>query len=147
MPHRVFIHLALVFCIYLLVVTAWNLPTAKLAAAAAGASNSLRRRQLPLSPNCGFPGNSDAYGLGIRLGIYLQWTSALISKHYLVASNAQILRELLDVNTIFCLAIFIATALLSTQSDSHGARGAEILIMLHIYFGNTYIIVSFFLER
>ena len=66
--------------------------------------------------------------------------SALISKQYLVASKARILRELLDVNAIFCLAIFIATALLSTQSGSDGVYTAEILILLHIFFWNTYII-------
>ncbi|KAL9125609.1 MAG: hypothetical protein Q9217_005206 [Psora testacea] len=88
---------------------------------------------------CGFTGNSDIYGLGIRLGVYLQWVAALISKQYLVSSRAGIMRELLDVNTIFSLAIFIATVVLSTD---HGgsAHGVEILIMLHIYFGSTYII-------
>jgi hypothetical protein len=28
---------------------------------------------------CGFSGNSDVYGLGVRLGTYLQWLSSIIA--------------------------------------------------------------------
>ncbi|KAL9637308.1 MAG: hypothetical protein Q9164_002270 [Protoblastenia rupestris] len=98
-------------------------------------SNQIHNRHSSAPQTCGFTGNSDIYGLGIRLGIYLQWIAALISKRYLVSSRSEILRELLDVNTIFSLAIFIATVILPTE-----AQGVEVLIMLHFYFGNTYII-------
>ena len=140
MLQRLCIHLALIFCVYLSIATLWKIPIRE-------------RGDLPLedlhlprrttAQACGFPGNSDTYGLGIRLGVYLQWVSALISKQFLVASNAEVLRELIDVNTIFSLAIFIATVLWSSEYvapvDST-VHGVEILIMLHIYFGNTYII-------
>ena len=96
--------------------------------------NRIQHRQTSASQTCGFTGNSDIYGLGIRLGVYLQWVAALIS---VVSSRATILRELLDVNTIFSLAIFIATVVLQTQYAG-SAQGIEILIMLHIYFCNTY---------
>jgi hypothetical protein len=51
-------------------------------------------------------GNSDFYGLGIRIGIYLQWFSSWISNSvnpYAAATNH-------DTNTIFLCAILIATA-------------------------------------
>ena len=92
------------------------------------------RRRADINQSCGFAGNSDIYGLGIRLGVYFQWVASMLSKRYLTASSPELLRELLDANTIFSLSIFIATALLTTGSLGT-VHGAEILIMLHIYFG------------
>jgi hypothetical protein len=31
---------------------------------------------------CGFEGNSDLYGLGIRLGVYFQLSSSFLANHY-----------------------------------------------------------------
>ncbi|KAG8529325.1 uncharacterized protein KY384_005961 [Bacidia gigantensis] len=128
---------AVCICLQLCFLTAvWPLPVEK-------QSSSVHARQTYHGQRCGFVGNSDIYGLGIRLGTYLQWVAALISKQYLATSRAEVLRELLDVNNIFCLAIFVATLLLQTQgaSNSNGpTRAIEILIMLHIFFGNTYIV-------
>jgi hypothetical protein len=56
-------------------------------------------------PCPGIEGNSDLYGLGIRIGVYLQWFSAWISNTinpYGAASNH-------DANNIFLIAILIAT--------------------------------------
>jgi hypothetical protein len=87
--------------------------------------------------SCGFAGNSDIYGLGIPLGLYLQWVSAVHSKRYL-ASPESIL-ELTRTDTVFLLAISIATAVLSSGSIGE-PRAVEILIMLHIFFGDIYIV-------
>jgi hypothetical protein len=53
---------------------------------------------------CGYIGNQDVYGLGIRIGLYSQWTSTLISNwfHTFNLSRAR------DVNTFFQLAMGIA---------------------------------------
>ena len=88
---------------------------------------------------CGFAGNGDIYGLGIRLGVYLQWLASILQKRYMVRENTGLQRELLDANSIFCLSIFVATILLSSGSVGP-VHGVEILIMLHIFFGSTYII-------
>jgi hypothetical protein len=54
--------------------------------------------------SCGYVGNQDVYGLGIRIGLYSQWTSTLISNwfHTFNISRAR------DVNTFFQLAMGIA---------------------------------------
>ena len=85
---------------------------------------------------CSYVGNSDVYGLGIRVGIYLQWISALISKTFLSQEG---LRDVLNDNAIFLLAIFLATVLLVTDTIS-GVHQVDILIMLHIFFGSIYTI-------
>jgi hypothetical protein len=51
-------------------------------------------------------GNSDFYGLGIRIGVYLQWFSSWISN----SVNPSAAATNHDTNTIFLCAILIATA-------------------------------------
>lgn len=77
----------------------------------------------------GFEGNSDLYGLGIRLGIYLQWTSSLLTNVFLPSAVS----DSLDTNSIFLFAIFIAIACASTTAG--GLRPAEAFIMLQLCFG------------
>jgi len=103
-------------------------------------TSRLPRRQSTVDVACGFEGSSDIYGLGIRLGVCFQWVSAIISKKFLASSNLEIMHDLVTVNTIFSLAIFIATALL-TIGGFGTAHGVEILILLHIYFGSVYIVM------
>jgi hypothetical protein len=87
-------------------------------------------------PSCGYEGNSDIYGLGIRVGIYLQWISGLLSKVFLEEKD---LRDVLNENAIFLLAVFLATVLFVTDTIG-GVHGVDILIMLHIFFGSIYTI-------
>ena len=104
------------------------------------AGQPLERRVVAITnQDCGFAGNSDIYGFGIRLGIYAQWVASILSKVFLVSESPNVLRDVVDANTIFSIAIFIATALLTTGilGDVHAV---EILILLHIYFGSTYIV-------
>lgn len=77
----------------------------------------------------GFEGNPNLYGLGIRLGIYLQWISSLLTNVFLASAVS----DSLDTNSIFLFAIFIAIACASTTSD--GLRQAEAFIMLQLCFG------------
>ena len=77
----------------------------------------------------GLPGNSDLYGLGIRIGIYLQWTSSLLTNTFLPDGAA----DLLDANSIFLFAVFIATA--NATSSPEALHPVEAFIMLALCFG------------
>lgn len=80
-------------------------------------------------------GNSDAYGLGIRLGIYLQWATSVINKW--VFADRDHLRDVLNENAIFLLSIFIATIILAATGDPK-PHAADIIILEHIFFGSIY---------
>ena len=89
-------------------------------------------KQLNLTPRAacnGFDGNDDLYGLGIRIGIYLQWISSLLTSLLLPTGTS----DYLDTNSIFLFAVFIATAT-ATQRNG-GLHPAEAFIMLQLCFG------------
>jgi hypothetical protein len=79
-------------------------------------------RQLS-SPGWTFIGNSDLYGLGIRIGIYLQWISGLLANSFLADS----VQDLLATNTIFLIALFTALAIISAEDI---VLAAEVTILL-----------------
>ncbi|KAL4875153.1 hypothetical protein BJY04DRAFT_224350 [Aspergillus karnatakaensis] len=80
---------------------------------------------------CGFPGNSDLYGLGIRVGIYIQWISALVSSYFHLDDT-----NLLRFNYFaFSLAVMSSLLVLTFQGDAHTI---EIIIMLYMFFGGLY---------
>lgn len=94
---------------------------------ATGPATPLTARQ-NASPQCEIEGNSDFYGLGIRLGIYLQWISATLAHFFSPESS----RELLATNTIFVLALVIALAI----STAHRTvQSVEIVILLQLLLG------------
>jgi hypothetical protein len=101
-------------------------------------SSFLQAREATNNDALGFPANPDIYGLGIRLGIYFQWIGAVLSKWF--RGNPEALRDLLDENGIFLLAIFIASILLCT-GGTDSPHAIKILILLHIFFGSTFIIM------
>ncbi len=77
---------------------------------------------------CGFDGNPDFYGLGIRLGIYLQWIASFLANLFLKRAVA----GSLETNSIFLLAVFIA---LAESSRTSMVQSAEVLVLLHLCFG------------
>ncbi|KAL6716375.1 hypothetical protein ACLMJK_005941 [Lecanora helva] len=77
----------------------------------------------------GFQGNTDLYGLGIRIGIYLQWISSLLTNIFL--PNA--ISESLDTNAIFLFALFIAIANATTNQEK--LHPAEAFVALQLCFG------------
>ena len=81
-------------------------------------------------------GNSDLYGLGIRVGVYLQWISSLLTNVLIPAEVS----DSLDTNSIFLFAVFIAIANASTTSPA--LRPAEAFIMLQLCFGYLLSVVS-----
>jgi len=91
------------------------------------ATSTFRARDDAPSPvQCGFEGNADLYGLGIRLGIYFQWLSAqlcrVLHKEYVV--------ELDRAYMIFLSAVFIA--LLVLTGDANSTYDVEVLLLMYI---------------
>ena len=80
----------------------------------------------------GLIGDPDLYGLGIRIGIYLQWISTLLT-NFLIPSGVS---DSLDTNSIFLFAIFIAIAKATKSAGDEpllGPIGA--FVMLQMCFG------------
>ena len=82
---------------------------------------------------CGFTGNSDLYGIGIRLGYYTQALSVWFA-NYFVFSEA---RELRSVNLLFLVALFIALVWLSHHSQQTYA--IEVFLLLRLLFATWYV--------
>ncbi|KAL2428462.1 hypothetical protein ABEF91_008638 [Exophiala dermatitidis] len=75
---------------------------------------------------CGFVGNPDAYGLGIRTGIYTQVISTLITNHFLPKE----LNSTWTANLIFVSALILA--LVKSISQSNGFFAAEGFVLLQL---------------
>ncbi|KAF2432371.1 hypothetical protein EJ08DRAFT_130734 [Tothia fuscella] len=101
-------------------------------------TSTLKPRQS--APQCGFEGNPDFYGLGIRIGVYLQWITAFSANHLL----EEAIDGNLETNTIFLLALFIATLVTTVQG---GVRIAELIVLLHLSFGFLFSILSIWGHR
>lgn len=84
----------------------------------------------------GFEGNSDFYGLGIRLGVYLQWIASWLT-NTLSPNEAGPSH---DANSIFVLAIAVAIA---TSIASDNIKPVEVYVMLLICFGFYFTVLSF----
>jgi hypothetical protein len=75
---------------------------------------------------CRRVGNADFYGLGIRLGVYLQLFSTLIANHFMPEAA----QETWDPNTFFIVAIFIA--IIKSSIGSHAFSSFEVFFMLQM---------------
>ena len=78
------------------------------------------------STSCGFSGNPDIYGPGIRIGYYTQILSVWIA-NYFVLSESKSLRA---VNILFMLALFVGLAWQSRRPSRIHAIEAFLLIQL-----------------
>lgn len=87
---------------------------------------------------CGFIGNADIYGLGVRLGLYIRWLTALITR--LSSPSPDSVRDLLDTDAVFLLALFIAKILLVIGSAGP-VHSMEMLILVHLFFGDVFVIL------
>ena len=77
---------------------------------------------------CIVSGNSDLYGLGIRIGLYLQWFTSQIAVYFhLEGSN-----DLSDAYIILSIALEIALFVLTFQDKS---TTIEIVVMFYLFFG------------
>lgn len=77
----------------------------------------------------GFKGNSDFYGLGIRLGIYMQWISSLLMN--LLLDNEWV--STLVSFIIFSISLLIAVIILAFQNTC--TYTVDIIIVLFLYWG------------
>ena len=77
----------------------------------------------------GFAGNPDIYGLGVRLGIYLQWLSCLLANHRLPDTRS----ALAQAYMIFLTAICAAVVVMPVQSTCTFA--IEIVILYYMFYG------------
>jgi hypothetical protein len=84
---------------------------------------------------CTFPGNSDHYGLGIRIGIYLQWISGLLAN----TLHADSVQDMLATNIIFLIALFIALAIITANNT---VVATEAIILLQFCFGFLFTVSS-----
>jgi hypothetical protein len=78
----------------------------------------------------GFQGNSDIYGPGIRIGLYLQWLLSLIAKQFLRDTRIGLSQAYL----IFSLAIFIAVMVMTASNECNFS--VEVVMLHTMYFGD-----------
>jgi hypothetical protein len=84
------------------------------------------------NPNeCGFKGNPDMYGLGLRLGVYLQWLACNLSLTFV----SQPEKDLPDASLVFSFAIALAIILTTYQTTC--VYFVEAFILINIAFGGT----------
>jgi len=91
--------------------------------------------------NCVINGNADMYGLGIRLGFYLQWFAGIMANILLVREEITAIRFTL---TSFIAATFIG---LVVQTARAGLSAVDIYIICLMSFGSHYFLVPTFLWR
>ncbi|KAL8799471.1 MAG: hypothetical protein Q9182_005876 [Xanthomendoza sp. 2 TL-2023] len=84
---------------------------------------------------CSHEGNPDFYGLGIRVGIYLQLATAILARYF----YTEAILENLTANAIFLLALFVAVA---TATLGPGLRPEEIVVLLQRCFGILFSVLS-----
>ncbi|KAI1214468.1 uncharacterized protein F4807DRAFT_129227 [Annulohypoxylon truncatum] len=75
-------------------------------------------------------GNPDFYGLGIRIGVYLQWVTAWVS----LVVDPLSAQSVYDVNSVFVFAILVAT-MIATFADNPTIEPVETYIMLQFSLG------------
>jgi hypothetical protein len=96
---------------------------------------------LDRASQCGFIGSSDLYGLGIRLGIYLQWICSMIANIFLPSER----RYLAATYLVFTFALLVALFMLSFRSAC--TYIAEVIVILFIFFGGIYNVTLPFLAN
>lgn len=83
---------------------------------------------------CGFEGNSDIYGLGIRLGLYMQWLSAYFLRELFPES----VTDLASVTFIFEFALFTAAVALTRENSE--TYSMEIMILVAMLMGDVWLV-------
>lgn len=88
----------------------------------------------PNLPPCstGFIGDADTYGLGIRIGIYLQWISCFIANQTL----ANVRERLAQAYLTFNVAIVTTILVMSARQTCYFTL--EMILMYYFYFGGTF---------
>jgi hypothetical protein len=79
-------------------------------------------------PVCAFDGNADIYGVGVRIGLYLQWFATLLVTLYM----RSLLPFVRTVNLVFQAALMIGVA---SEHQRDNIRAIEPIIALWLCFG------------
>jgi hypothetical protein len=80
---------------------------------------------------CGFQGDTDLYGLGIRLGYYFQGFSAWLANYFALEES----RQLRPTNALFMLAMFVALVFVSHEpSEVHAIEAFVVMQLLIVVF-------------
>ncbi|KAF2265878.1 hypothetical protein CC78DRAFT_531987 [Lojkania enalia] len=91
---------------------------------------------------CRFEGNSDMYGLGIRLGYYFQWFGGVFAA-WIAPSEVKSVRFSID---LFVAATFLALIILTAQ-DVNSLQPAETYIILLLMFGAYLALIPIYIWR
>ncbi|KIO27777.1 hypothetical protein M407DRAFT_22953 [Tulasnella calospora MUT 4182] len=96
-------------------------------------SSALPQRRADPDPQpCGFDGDDDIYGLGIRLGVYLQWLGTMVCS-YLEPEEAQ---DMKSINLGFQASVFggllYVTITRGSTQEAGQLHAAEVWVMLSL---------------
>lgn len=91
---------------------------------------------------CSFDGNSDMYGLGIRLGFYLQWFGVILA-NWLARSEVPGLRF---ANSVFVAATFLAL-IIQMAKNVQNLEVVEVYIILLLMFGAYFALIPIYIWR
>ena len=91
---------------------------------------------------CAIDGNTDMYGIGIRIGFYLQWYGAIFAS-WLARSEVETLRFTI---TIFIAATFVAL-IAQVARDVNNLDVVEVYIILLLTFGYFLFLVPLYAWR
>ena len=83
----------------------------------------------------GFKGDPDFYGLGIRIGLYLQWTSALVTNWFTPTERKAI------ITTYIVFSVSITVAILFKIFGRQCTFVAEIFVVLTMFWGGLNIVL------
>ncbi|KAK4942750.1 hypothetical protein LTR10_017510 [Elasticomyces elasticus] len=90
----------------------------------------------PKEDNCALAGNTDYYGLGVRMGIYASWLSSWFANNFL---GSEIVGTL-ETNSIFLSALFFTVFGYSLKRD--GIRMVDVLVINQLCMGFVFSVMS-----
>ncbi|KAL2415699.1 hypothetical protein ABEF95_002513 [Exophiala dermatitidis] len=90
----------------------------------------------PKEKGCPIDGNSDYYGLGVRMGIYSSWLTSWFANNLL---PEEIIGSL-ETNSIFLLALFATVFFYSVQEN--GIRVVDVLVIHQLCIGFLFSVMS-----
>lgn len=103
---------------------------------------------------CAFDGNSDMYGLGIRLSFYLQWLCKILAtilqtKAKLLPTQDSLFEELSSLifaNSVFVAATFL-TLIIQSAGNANNLEFVEAYIILLLTFGSNLALIPVYIWR
>ncbi len=85
--------------------------------------------------SCGFVGNADYYGLGVRTGLYFQWTASVLANQLVPQDRRGLTTSTLGVGWAF----FMATLVLIFKHVC--TFTAEMIVFLYVFWGGTILVL------